>query len=86
MGNYSMPMDWKNSVKMSILPEAIYTFNGVPIKIPPAFFTELEQTIVKFVWKNKRPQIAKGILKRQSKAGSITISDVQLYYKAAITR
>uniref|UniRef100_A0A8D1N3C5 Uncharacterized protein n=1 Tax=Sus scrofa TaxID=9823 RepID=A0A8D1N3C5_PIG len=84
-----IPCSWigrPNITKMTILPKAMYRFNAIPTKVPRTFLTDLNQDILKCVWKHKRPRIAKDIRKKKNRAGGVRLPDSGLYYQATILK
>ena len=87
MERYSMFLGWENQYyENEYTTNVIFRFSVIFLQLPQAFFIELEQKVLQFVWKCKRPQIAKTILRKKNGAGGINLSDFRLYYKVIVIK
>ena len=84
-----IPCSWVgriNIVKMTVLPNAIYTFSVIPIKLQITFFTKLKQKSSQFIWKHRRLKITIVVLRKKNGAREINLPDFRLYYKATVIK
>ena len=75
-----------NVVKMTILPKAIYRFNAIPIKLPMAFFTELEQKNLKICMERQKTPNTQSNLEKDKRSWRNQIPDFKLHYKAIVIK
>ena len=84
-----IPRSWVgriNIVKMTILPNAIYRFNAIPIKLSMTFFHRTRTKNFTILMETQRPQIAKAVLRKKNGAEGINFPDFRLYCKATVIK
>ena len=81
-----MPYDFQSTDSWLKCPQhkVIYRLSAILVKIPMAFYTELEQNFSQFIWKHQRLQIVKAVLKKKNGAGGINLPDFRLYHKDSV--
>lgn len=71
---------------MIILPNTIFRFNAVTIKISPTFFKEIEKHTLKYICNHKRPKKANVILSNKNNAEGILVPDFKAHYRATVLK
>ena len=57
-----------------------------PYRITNGIFHRTRTKISQFIWKHKRPRVAKAVLRKKNGAGVINLPDFRLYYKATVIK